>query len=155
MGNEGATVSGSEFSFFRGFTTMTWVLAINNAIGGLLVALVIKYADNILRGFASSLATINCALISVFTFGFALKPSFGVGTIMVVGSTLLYGNVIKMPFNYDWWNSECQFCAARQDYQQVPTAVPAADGNAHKGDVANGQDGVELNNAIGRSEEKA
>lgn len=32
-------------------------MILNNAIGGLLVALVIKHADNILRGFATALVT--------------------------------------------------------------------------------------------------
>eukprot|EP00929_Paragymnodinium_shiwhaense_P001422 TRINITY_DN10165_c0_g1_i1.p1 TRINITY_DN10165_c0_g1~~TRINITY_DN10165_c0_g1_i1.p1 ORF type:complete len:391 (+),score=94.46 TRINITY_DN10165_c0_g1_i1:119-1291(+) len=93
-----------EFALFPGFTTKTWSLVLNNAIGGLLVAMVIKYADNLLRGFASAIATINCAVLSVFCFSFELAPSFALGSIMVIGSTLLYGNILKLPG--EWWNSE-------------------------------------------------
>jgi UDP-sugar transporter A1/2/3 len=70
-------------TLFTGFTAKTWAMAINNAIGGLLVALVIKHADNILRGFSSSLATINASLLSVFFFGFSLSAMFGLGTTSV------------------------------------------------------------------------
>jgi len=102
--------AGGSKSFLTGFTAKTWALTVNNTVGGLLVALVIKHADNILRGFASAIATINAALISVVAFGFVLKMSFGLGTLMVVGSTLLYGSVLKLPG--EWWNSECALCSA-------------------------------------------
>lgn len=36
------------------------------AVGGLVVAVVIKYADNILKGFATSLSIIVSAIISYF-----------------------------------------------------------------------------------------
>ena len=44
-----------------------------NATGGLLVAVVVKYADNILKGFACSLAIIFSSIISIFLFGFQLS----------------------------------------------------------------------------------
>ena len=44
-----------------------------NATGGLLVAVVVKYADNILKGFACSLAIIISSIISIFLFGFQLS----------------------------------------------------------------------------------
>jgi len=103
-------VGGADSSVLKGFTLKTWVMAANNAIGGLLVALVIKHADNILRGFASAIATINAAVIAVFCFGFVIRASFGVGTIMVIGSTLLYGSVLRLPG--EWWNSEFDLCRA-------------------------------------------
>ncbi len=36
--------------FFYGYTPFVWYVVVLNATGGLLVALVIKYADNILKG---------------------------------------------------------------------------------------------------------
>ena len=44
-----------------------------NAIGGLLVAVVVKHADNILKNFACSLAIIISSIISIFLFGFQLS----------------------------------------------------------------------------------
>jgi len=92
-------------SVFQGITFKVWLLIINNAVGGLLVALVIKYADNILRGFSSSLATILSCFYAMAVFGFELKLSFGLGTMLVLAATLLYGGVFKVPGV--WWNSEC------------------------------------------------
>ena len=48
---------------------MQFYLVDLNATGGLLVAMVIKYADNILKGFATSLAIILTSVVAVFLFG--------------------------------------------------------------------------------------
>merc|ERR1719281_254316 len=57
-------------SLFYGFDNAVWLMVLNNAAGGLCVAFVIKYADNILKGFACALATIVAAVASVYFFGF-------------------------------------------------------------------------------------
>merc|ERR1719309_1915063 len=44
--------------FFFGYDEFIWFTVAQNALGGLLVAVVVKYADNILKGFACSLAII-------------------------------------------------------------------------------------------------
>eukprot|EP00419_Tripos_fusus_P000328 CAMPEP_0172671104 /NCGR_PEP_ID=MMETSP1074-20121228/10707_1 /TAXON_ID=2916 /ORGANISM="Ceratium fusus, Strain PA161109" /LENGTH=267 /DNA_ID=CAMNT_0013488099 /DNA_START=553 /DNA_END=1356 /DNA_ORIENTATION=+ len=93
---------------FRGFTLKVWGLVVINAIGGILVALVIKYADNILRGFASALATINSTLLAVVCFGFQVGGGFALGTTMVIASAMLYGGVVKIPG--DWWNTAPSLC---------------------------------------------
>lgn len=41
-----------EHGLFYGFTAMVTMLLVNQAIGGILVAVVMKYADNIMKGFA-------------------------------------------------------------------------------------------------------
>ena len=69
----------------------------NGACGGLLVAMVIKHADNILKGFATALATVWATLASVPLFGFSLGPGFIVGMGAVLGSTLLYGGTPSLP----------------------------------------------------------
>jgi len=144
------TATASQHSFFKGFTVKTWALTVNNAVGGLLVALVIKYADNILRGFASAFATINCSLIAVVTFGFVLRLSFGAGTLMVVGSTLVYGGVLKLPG--EWWNSECDACAASaRTYDPVPTAEQATEAPDANNSVR-AASGVELTRSIGKTD---
>ena len=37
---------------------MAWAVVVNQAFGGLLIAVVMKYADNIVKGFATSIAII-------------------------------------------------------------------------------------------------
>jgi len=95
-------------SMFHGFTTPVWIMVFNNALGGLCVALVIKHADNILKGFACALATVFTCFASVPLFGFQLSLGFFLGMLVVLGSTLLYGGTVKLPG--DWWNSEPETC---------------------------------------------
>ena len=45
---EGAELS--EKGFLFGYNNLVWAVVANQACGGLLVAMVIKYADNILKG---------------------------------------------------------------------------------------------------------
>ena len=54
----------------HGFGAVTWMVVGANAFGGLLVAITIKYADNILRGFAQAVALIVGAVGSNALFGF-------------------------------------------------------------------------------------
>ena len=61
-----------------------------NAMGGLLVAVVVKYADNILKGFATSLAIIITCIVSIFLFGFTLSLQFTIGASMVVVTNILF-----------------------------------------------------------------
>ncbi|KAG0377962.1 hypothetical protein BGX24_005051 [Mortierella sp. AD032] len=99
-------VSGSMFSFlamfydrqkiyeggmFQGYSAITWCVITNQALGGLLVAIVVKYADNILKGFATSLSIIISGMISVYFFDFEPSIQFQMGTLVVILSTFLYG----------------------------------------------------------------
>ncbi len=61
-----------------------------NVTGGLLAAVVVKYANNILKGFACALAIIISSTVSVQLFGFRLSTQFVVGAAMVIGSIFLY-----------------------------------------------------------------
>eukprot|EP00930_Biecheleria_cincta_P018758 TRINITY_DN14500_c0_g1_i3.p1 TRINITY_DN14500_c0_g1~~TRINITY_DN14500_c0_g1_i3.p1 ORF type:complete len:376 (-),score=73.82 TRINITY_DN14500_c0_g1_i3:17-1099(-) len=99
--------SWGEVSLLGGFTANTWALVALNAVGGMLVAMAIKYADNILRGFASAFATINGALLSIVALGFEMGASFVLGMLIVLASALLYGGVVKLPG--EWWNVELRF----------------------------------------------
>ena len=47
-------------------TVASFVCCVSQALGGLVIAAVIKYADNILKGFATSLSIILSTLISYF-----------------------------------------------------------------------------------------
>ena len=81
----------AEKGFFHGYDAFVWYLVALNATGGLLVAVVVKYADNILKGFACSLAIILTCFFSVFLFGFQISLQFSFGAALVIGSIFLYG----------------------------------------------------------------
>ena len=87
----------SANGFFHGYDNFVWFTVSQNALGGLLVAVVVKYADNILKGFACSLAIIITCVASIFIFDFSLSLQFTVGAAAVIGSIFLYGYQPRQP----------------------------------------------------------
>ena len=79
-----------EKGFFFGYTSVVILMVAMQACGGLLVAVVIKYTDNITKGFATSLSVILSALASVPIFGFHLTPEFIFAALLVVIAVYLY-----------------------------------------------------------------
>ena len=75
----------------HGFGPVTWAVVGANAFGGLLVAVTIKYADNILRGFAQAVALIVGAVGSHVIFAFAFTRDFLLGVCFVICAIFLYG----------------------------------------------------------------
>jgi UDP-sugar transporter A1/2/3 len=88
-GKDGGKIG--EQGFLHGYDSFVWFTVVQNALGGLLVAVVVKYADNILKGFACSLAIIITCVASVFIFDFSLSFQFCSGAALVIGSIFLYG----------------------------------------------------------------
>lgn len=80
-----------ESGFFTGYTSLVWLVIFNQAFGGLLVAVVVKYADNILKGFATSLAIIISCFVSVYFFSFQLNLLFIAGAALVISAVFIYG----------------------------------------------------------------
>ena len=76
--------------FLGGYNEVVWTVIFLQAFGGLVIAAVIKYADNILKGFASSLSIIFSALISYYLGDFTLTNNFVLGGILVLASTMMY-----------------------------------------------------------------
>lgn len=70
---------------------ITWTAIATQAAGGIIVALVVKYADNILKGFATSISIILSSLLSVYLFEFIVSWNFGIGAAMVIMATYVYG----------------------------------------------------------------
>ncbi|KAJ1821969.1 UDP-galactose transporter Gms1 [Coemansia sp. RSA 2675] len=86
---DGAGVS--SLGFFSGYTRWTIAAISLQAFGGLLVAVVVKYADNILKGFATSISIVLSCLVSVWLFDFHITKPFVLGTGLVVYATYMYG----------------------------------------------------------------
>ena len=77
--------------FFLGYDYLVWFIVVFQAFGGLLVAVVVKYADNIMKGFATSAAIILSCVASVYFFDYVITLQFTVGTLLVIASVYLYG----------------------------------------------------------------
>ncbi|KAL3913160.1 MAG: hypothetical protein SGPRY_008084, partial [Prymnesium sp.] len=65
--------------YLHGFNSSTWLSIAWQAVGGILVAVTIKYADNILRGFAQALAIIVASLGSSLFSSWRVTPPFVAG----------------------------------------------------------------------------
>ena len=91
--HDGAAVA--EKGFFVGYSSMVWTVIIVQAVGGLIVAVVVKYADNVLKTFASSFGIVISCIVSAIFFDF--HPNFGFlcGSSLVVMSTVLYSRPEK------------------------------------------------------------
>lgn len=81
----------SEKGFFFGYSSLVFAVVIQQAVGGLIVAVVVKFADNILKGFATSLSIIISCIAAVFLFEFIISFLFMIGAAFVMVAIYLYG----------------------------------------------------------------
>lgn len=81
--------------FFHGYDWFVSYLVLLQAGGGLIVAMVVKHADNILKGFATSLAIIISCIASIYLFNFRLTVQFAMGAILVICSIFMYSHQPK------------------------------------------------------------
>ncbi|KAK3566223.1 hypothetical protein QTP86_029353 [Hemibagrus guttatus] len=86
--NDGVQIA--EKGFLFGYTPIVWGVIFNQAFGGLLVAVVVKYADNILKGFATSFSIVVSTVMSVYLFGFHVDLLFTLGAGLVIGAVYMY-----------------------------------------------------------------
>ena len=64
---------------FKGYQLSVVIVVLLSSGGGLLVALVVKYADNILKGFATSVSIVVSSIISAIFFDFKVCVQRGGG----------------------------------------------------------------------------
>ena len=89
-----------EKGFFYGYDLLVWFIILLQSGGGLMVSVVVKYADNILKGFATSFAIILSFIISIFFFNFQPSSTFVLGTFFVLTSVYLYNSSVHIPVAY-------------------------------------------------------
>ncbi|KAG9509074.1 UDP-N-acetylglucosamine transporter, partial [Fragariocoptes setiger] len=81
----------AEGGLFQGYDILTWIIVFLQAFGGLLVATVVKFADNILKGFATSISIIMSTVLSFLLFDHFNPPwNFYCGAFIVIISTIMY-----------------------------------------------------------------
>uniref|UniRef100_A0A158P9N5 UDP-N-acetylglucosamine transporter n=1 Tax=Angiostrongylus cantonensis TaxID=6313 RepID=A0A158P9N5_ANGCA len=76
--------------FFRGWDMFVVLLTFTNSMGGLLISIVIRYADNILKAYAQSIAIVGAAIGSWLLFDFVPGFLFSLGTTLVMVSIVIY-----------------------------------------------------------------
>ncbi|KAF2426589.1 nucleotide-sugar transporter [Tothia fuscella] len=92
---DGAAIS--HDGFFTGYNWVVWTAITFQAVGGLLVALVVNYADNIAKNFATSISIIISFVVSVWIFDFSITINFLLGMVIVLYATYLYSSPDRRP----------------------------------------------------------
>lgn len=78
------------------FTSMTWVCVIYVACGGILVGMVIKYLNALLKDITLGFSIVLAAIGSMILFkDVSPNPMFLAGALLVIFSVVLYGNLFK------------------------------------------------------------
>lgn len=82
-----------ENGFFQGYNNvLVWAVILLNAAGGLLVAVILKYGDNILKCFAVATGLILCYIVQKIIEPLRVDaPYFVPGALLVCVSVTLYG----------------------------------------------------------------
>jgi len=80
-----------ENGFFGGYTRWTISTILLQALRGIIIIIVIKYADCILKNFAIAISIVLAHSISYFAFDSEVTLYFSIGTLSVLYATFLYG----------------------------------------------------------------
>lgn len=85
----------SNRGFFAGYTPVVWAVIGLVSCGGLVVAIVTKYTDSVIKNLAPACAiTISCAISFLF-FDFVPTPIFLVGTALTLVGVSIYVNCLE------------------------------------------------------------
>eukprot|EP00290_Baffinella_frigidus_P046205 CAMPEP_0180409002 /NCGR_PEP_ID=MMETSP0989-20121125/42570_1 /TAXON_ID=697907 /ORGANISM="non described non described, Strain CCMP2293" /LENGTH=376 /DNA_ID=CAMNT_0022412963 /DNA_START=143 /DNA_END=1274 /DNA_ORIENTATION=+ len=80
----------TQYGFFQGYTNFTWAVIVLHSFGGLLVTVIMKYADNIAKTFAIAVSLVLSSFLSVYLFNFTITSLFFLGGSMVIYSTFAF-----------------------------------------------------------------
>nr|XP_044994537.1 CMP-sialic acid transporter isoform X3 [Jaculus jaculus] len=87
--SDGAEIK--EKGFFYGYTYYVWFVIFLASVGGLYTSIVVKYTDNIMKGFSAAAAIVLSTIASVVLFGLQITSTFALGALLVCVSIYLYG----------------------------------------------------------------
>ncbi|KAM4693725.1 CMP-sialic acid transporter [Discoglossus pictus] len=80
-----------EKGFFFGYTYIVWLVILLASVGGLYTSVVVKYTDNIMKGFSAAAAIVISTIASVTLFGLQITLTFAAGALLVCVSIYTYG----------------------------------------------------------------
>jgi len=90
--NDWPDIQATGKGFWVGYNKVVWSVVLLQAVGGLAVAMVVKYADNILKGFATSLSILFSCAVSYVLFDFRANFRFTVGGLLILSAAYAYGS---------------------------------------------------------------
>lgn len=85
---------GTGKPYFHGFGIWVWILVALQSGGGLLVAAVIKYADNVLKGLATGVSVVFSSSLSMLIFATPLGPNFLMGGTLILTCVWFFSNPV-------------------------------------------------------------
>ena len=71
--SDGAEIQ--EKGFFYGYTYYVWFVIFLASVGGLYTSVVVKYTDNIMKGFSAAAAIVLSTIASALLFGLQISMS--------------------------------------------------------------------------------
>ncbi|XP_075058851.1 CMP-sialic acid transporter [Mixophyes fleayi] len=80
-----------EKGFFYGYNYLVCFVIFLASVGGLYTSVVVKYTDNIMKGFSAAAAIVISTVASVLIFGLQITLTFSVGALLVCVSIYTYG----------------------------------------------------------------
>lgn len=123
--------------FFAGYNSIVWTAVVLQALGGITVALVIKYADNIAKNFATSFSIILSFLASVSLFDFEITKLVRINIIQCAGHKSLMTNTVPPRHSHSpMLHLPLQHSRPKQQQQPVtPTAHQRIRVQAKRGEI--------------------
>ena len=79
-----------EYGFLQNYDTAAFATSVNSAVGGLIVASVLKYANSLLKGYATAVSVVLTGIVSSFLFSTHMSVFYGLGIVNVIIAVLLY-----------------------------------------------------------------
>lgn len=117
----------AEKAYFHGFTVWVWVLVLLQSAGGLLVAAVMKYADNVLKGLATGVSVVVATTASIFLFGTPVNMQFTIGAAFILGSAYYFSNPLPISMQ--------KFVDTTSAKSSGPSSNGSSNGSSSNGDV--------------------
>jgi solute carrier family 35 (UDP-sugar transporter), member A1/2/3 len=75
---------------FHNFTKAAFFSVVMSALGGLIVATVLKYADSVLKGYATAISVILTGVLDMMLFGTSFSVVYYLGIVNVIVAVFLY-----------------------------------------------------------------
>jgi len=77
---------------FKNFTTIVYVILLLQAFGGLLVGLIVKHLNNVIKGLTGAVSLVVGTLVSSVVFGGTIDSSFVIGAVIIFTSVRVFTN---------------------------------------------------------------
>ncbi|KAF1832066.1 nucleotide-sugar transporter [Decorospora gaudefroyi] len=114
----------AKTGFFVGYNWVVWTAIGFQAAGGVIVALVVHYADSIAKNFATSISILLSCIASVYFFDFKMTRSFLLGTSVVLFATYLYTKDERTAQSSHGRIVELEKTAVDRSYDDMPSSIP-------------------------------